>query len=87
MSDQQLVCPFLDESISFAAGVEFGMLFARMKTARVIDDLFTLENQDQILLLASRASWDVVRMKRVGKDWFRLCIRKALAKGTTERSR
>lgn len=68
MSEQQLLCPFLDDSLAFARGVEFGMFFTQMRRAKVIADYFLRENQDQILLAASRLGWTVVRMKREG-DW------------------
>src|SRR5690242_15880250 len=50
-----LICPFLTDDPVFAYGVEFGMLYVRMRddADNVIDDYFCRENQDQILLLAS----------------------------------
>lgn len=68
MSEHRLLCPFLDDSAMFTRGVEFGMLFARMRRAKLIADYFLRENQDQILLIASRAGWKILEMKAEG-DW------------------
>lgn len=54
-----LLCPFLDERPSYAYGVEFGILWARMQAEDAIDDVFTTENQEQILLAANRLGWHV----------------------------
>ncbi len=63
MSDRHsLVVPFLDDSSPYAHGVEFGMLYARMRASSgedAIEDLFMVGNQDQILLAASRVGWHV----------------------------
>ena len=59
-----LVCPFLNDDPAFAYGVEFGLLFARMGSGEgEVFGYFCIENQEQILLLASRLGWDVVEMK------------------------
>jgi hypothetical protein len=66
-----LVCPFLTDEPAFVHGVEFGMLYARMREgADSVSDYFTRDNQDRILLLASRLGWVVHHMKPWGKDWF-----------------
>jgi hypothetical protein len=75
MPEYHLLCPFLQESADFAHGVEFGMLFERMKRARKIADYFLRKNQDQILLLASRFGWDVIRLKSSG-DWVWIKMKK-----------
>ena len=50
-----LVCPFLTDDPVFAYGVEFGLLYARVQSGEdEICDYFCRENQDRILLLASR---------------------------------
>lgn len=79
MSDtnHSLVCPFLNENPDYACGVEFGMLFVRMKTETRIDDCFTVRNQDQILLLASRSGWSVLQMRKIDKFWFQIVMEKA----------
>ncbi len=76
MAAHSLICPFLNDDPVFAQGVEIGMLFNRMQTEDVVEDYFTRSNQDQILLLASRLKWLVMRMKPWGKDWIFICIEK-----------
>jgi hypothetical protein len=60
-----LLCPFLDHDPRFAHGVEFGMLWADLTTGTEdrIASYFTTQNQDQILLAASRLGWAVVKME------------------------
>jgi len=71
MTTYNIVCPFLTDDPTFAYGVEFGMLYARMRNGcDSIRDFFCRANQDQILLLASRMGWAVQQMKPWGKDWF-----------------
>ena len=66
-----LICPFLNPDPVFAQGVEFGMLYARMRDSdEPVAEYFTRANQDQILLLASRLGWTVAEMKPWDKDWF-----------------
>jgi hypothetical protein len=72
--DYSLVCPFLSDNPLYAQGVEFGMLYVRMRDAApgdVIDDYFLLPNQDQITLAANRLGWRIVRMRRWDGSWFR----------------
>ena len=76
MTNHSLVCPFLTEEPSFAYGVEFGMLRERMRRQKVIQDFFSIENQDRILLLASRTGWKVRKCKRHDKFWFWCELRK-----------
>src|SRR5262245_30195547 len=72
MATYSLVTPFLTDDPMFAFGVEFGILFGRMRASDVdeIEDYFCRVNQDRILLLASRLRWRVALMEPVGKDWF-----------------
>jgi hypothetical protein len=70
MTTYSLVCPFLTDDPTFAYGVEFGLLYARMQTAKRIKDYFCRENQERILLLANRLGWAVKKIKPWGKDWF-----------------
>jgi len=75
MSHYSLICPFLTDNPQFAHGVEFGLLYARMQSQEErISDYFHKENQDQILLLASRQGWYVREMKSFDKSfdkyWF-----------------
>jgi hypothetical protein len=66
-----LVCPFLTDDPAYACGVEFGMLYVRMRDSdEPIGQYFTIQNQDQILLAASRLRWAVKELRRWGKDWF-----------------
>jgi hypothetical protein len=67
------VCPFLTGDPVFAAGVEFGMLWVRMRDAdidEVLDDCFLLANQDQIKLAAARLGWRIVHMCPEDEKWF-----------------
>jgi hypothetical protein len=71
MAQHTLVCPFLNDDPVFAYGVEFGMLYARMNgESPEIADYFCLENQEQILLLASRLGWHIRETEQYGRDWF-----------------
>jgi hypothetical protein len=75
MATYNLTMPFLDGDSRFAAGVEFGMLHARLRDPDVdeIADYFTLVNQDQILLAASRLGWRVEEMREwdgAPDQWF-----------------
>jgi len=76
MTSYGLICPFLDHDPKYAYGVEFGMLYCRMRNSseNVVEGYFCRANQDQILLLASRIGWRVATMKPWGRDWmwFRL---------------
>jgi len=73
-----MVCPFLDRSTAYAHGVEFGILYERMKNEDAIDDIFTIENQEQINLCASRLGWHVETSEALPdvEDWFRLVMRR-----------
>jgi hypothetical protein len=70
MPKHTLVMPFLNGEEAYALGVEFGMLYSRMKSDDEVKDYFCRENQDQILLAASRLGWRVVEMKPHDDDWF-----------------
>ena len=76
MNKYSLVCPFLIDDPLCAYGVEFGLLFARMKSQKVIKDYFCLGNQERILLLANRLGWQVKKLKPFGKDWFWIAMKK-----------
>ncbi len=62
-----LLCPFLDDHPKYAFGVEFGMLWERMRNPDVseIRDYYTTENQEQITLAANRNGWRIVEMSDV----------------------
>ena len=71
MTTYGLVCPFLTDDPMFAYGVEFGLLRARMQgEGERIEDYFTRENQERILLLANRLGWSVRAIKPWGSGWF-----------------
>jgi hypothetical protein len=70
VATHSLVCPFLTDDPTFAYGVEFGLLHARMSMEEAIADYFCRENQDRILLLANRLNWSVREIEAVDKDWF-----------------
>jgi hypothetical protein len=77
-----LVCPFLTDDPMFAFGVEFGLLFARMQSGVTrIDDYFCRENQDRVLLLASRLGWTVQKVKPHDRFWFRCVMTKSRPRG------
>lgn len=77
MANYNLVCPFLTDDPLFAFGCEFGMLYAELKDRpRTIKNYFTIENQEQILLLANRLGYHVVKMKPWGDQWFFLKLRR-----------
>jgi hypothetical protein len=71
MGEHELLCPFLDSDPAYARGVEFGILWTRLRASDgPIGDYFTRANQDQILLAASRLGWSVEEIRLAGKDWF-----------------
>ena len=73
----QFLTPFLTDDPVFARGVEFGMLYARMKAETEITDYFTVDNQEQILLLANRLKWTVETMRDSAvPGWFFLRMEK-----------
>lgn len=67
-----LICPFLEDSPLFAAGVEFGMLYCRMSEEgnTEIKDHFHSKNQERILLLAKRLGWSVEKLEKAKGGWF-----------------
>jgi len=42
----------------------------------VIDDYFTIANQEQITLAANRLGWKILKMKPWRKQWVRIRMRK-----------
>ncbi len=71
MATFTLVCPFLTDDPVFAQGVEFGLLYARMRRGRKpIKDYFSRTNQEQILLLANRLGWAVREIEPWDNFWF-----------------
>lgn len=72
MTSHSLVCPFLTDDPAFAAGVEFGLLYARMRDGGdgVIADFYQRENQDRILLLVSRLGWRATKVEPRDRCWF-----------------
>jgi hypothetical protein len=75
-----LVCPFLNNDPTFAYGVEFGLLYARMRSGvKRVKGYFCRENQDQILLLANRLGWTVRKLKPWDEGWFWCVLEKTPA--------
>ena len=74
MAVHSLICPFLTDDPVFAYGVEFGLLYARMRDGSddVIEDYFCRANQEQILLLANRIGWKVTKMKPYDEECWML---------------
>jgi hypothetical protein len=54
------------------------MLYCRFKTGEAIDDIFLLENQEQIFLMAGRLGYRVVSHEVVCEGWFRCRLERAL---------
>jgi len=69
MATYDLVCPFLNDNPQYAYGVEFGILYERMKTEEGIKDFFLLANQEQITLHANRSGWIIDKMEIWDKCW------------------
>lgn len=68
MAEYSLLCPFLDDSNSYTCGFEFGQFWEtmkRLKSGRVMRNLFHVENQEQITLAANRMRWRVLKMEPV----------------------
>ena len=77
MASHTLVIPFLTDEPLYTHGVEFGMLYVQMRdTEEPISGYFTIENQDQILLAASRMGWRVIKMEPWENQWFWLEMEK-----------
>ncbi len=75
-----LAMPFLNPDPVYAFGVEFGLLYPQMRDGDgPIEDYFTIQNQDQILLAASRLGWTVAEMEPWGDDWFFVRLEKGTA--------
>lgn len=82
MATYSLVCPFLTDDPGFSYGVEFGLLFARMKRGeKRIKDYFCRANQDRILLLANRLGWHVRKIKNWDEYWFWCVLEKGEPRG------
>ncbi len=78
MANNSLICPFLTDDVNFAHGVEFGMLYARMRDGdeNVIRDFFLADNEEQILLLANRLGWRGEKLSCDTPGWCRLRLRR-----------
>lgn len=77
MASYGLVTPFLTDDFMFAAGVEFGMFYHRIKKQpKIIRDYILPENQDRILVLADRFGYNVVKMKHWDKYWLWIKLRR-----------
>lgn len=71
MSEHTMVCPFLNGEPAYAHGVEFGMLYCQMRDSdEPVEGYFHRENQDQILLAASRLGWTAEDIKAHDDFWF-----------------
>jgi hypothetical protein len=78
MQSHTLVIPFLTDNPIFAYGVEFGMLYVRMRdpTAFVIEEYCSRWLQEQITLAANRLGWRVAEMAPWDEHWFRCRLEK-----------
>lgn len=78
MAEHTLIVPFLTDDPMFAFGVEFGLLYARMRDGdeQVIDELLVSFNEDQILLLAGRLGWRAEKRPCDVEGWCRLRLRR-----------
>lgn len=77
MPKWNLVTPFLDESPSFALGVQFGMLYARLqKKPRVIKEMVSRKLEDQILLTAGHLGYEVTKRKRIDRCWMSITLKR-----------
>ncbi len=74
--NHSLIVPFLTDDPVFAQGCEVGMLHERMKRTKRIKDFFLRENQEQILLMANRAGWRVIKVEPYDDGWFYLNMRR-----------
>ncbi len=60
----KLILPFLDSSLSFACGVEIGLLYARMQSGEdAFGNYYLLRNESMVLLAASRLGWYVAELE------------------------
>lgn len=71
MASHSLIVPFLDDSLSFACGVEIGMLYILLRDTEEdeIEDLYLSQNDEQIALMASRMGWRVAKLKHPQEGW------------------
>ncbi len=73
MAEYGLVCPFLDEAPSYAHGVEFGMLWNRLRGDEdEIDDIISTANQEQVTLAANRLGWHISGMEQLDEFWVKI---------------
>jgi hypothetical protein len=73
MDALERVCAPLDECATYARGVEFGKLLARMQKGRPIAGHFLRHNQDQILQAATRLGWTVLETTPQGDHvWIKM---------------
>ena len=75
MAEWGLVVPFLTDNVQFAYGVEFGMLYAEMRSGTdVVQGYHSRAIQEQVTLTANRLGWRVAEMRNHDRDnfWIRL---------------
>jgi hypothetical protein len=75
-----LVVPFLTDDKMFAYGVEYGLLYARVRHAdkgETVKDYVSRENQERVLLMANRLGWSVGKCEPHDECWFWLEMEKA----------
>lgn len=77
MARNPLLVPFLTDDPVFAHGVEVGMLFWQMAHGGegLIEGYFLIDNEEQILVMASRLGWHAEQIERgewPGWFWCRL---------------
>ena len=74
--DHSLALPFLTDDPAFARGVEVGILWEQMKAGAALSGWYHRENQDQILLMLSRARWAVDECEPLDDTYFTLTAHK-----------
>jgi len=73
VANHTLLCPFLDDSKTYALGVEFGMIWAKFQDSSIdeIKDFIMTDNEEQIILAANRLGWIIEKINNTdqGGGW------------------
>jgi hypothetical protein len=72
-----LITPFLTDDPVFAAGVEFDLLFRRLRDGeKLVKEYIQRKNQDRVLVMAGRLGYEIVRQNPWDKNWLYIEMRK-----------
>lgn len=74
----ELVTPFMEDHPKFALGVEFGMVYAKLNNPRRMryQGMLHRANEERLCLMANRMGYQVVKRKKINRNWFYLAVRR-----------